>query len=311
MKARPQAKRQRRKEKEVPRALRSRRDEKQQQIPRGPAGGTARDDKSTRRKPEGPPAKQSNRVLYLYAISQVDGSRTAAIGGSATAISSEGIDGAAPVEALSCDGFVCWVSRVSREDFADNLTVRMEDLTWLASAGLRHQRVVAEIAGKATVLPARFGTVFFSDESLAQHLKERGRELRKAFAKVSDADEWGVKVFQVAKPKISKQAAPASGAEYLKRKAEVLRPRRSTVLDEPVRELITALQKLAVAASPGGKASTGQPGLLWHGAFLVRRKDRRKLDSLLTKHARQWRDRWRIEWSGPWPPYSFVGEHVR
>ncbi len=248
-------------------------------------------------------AKRPARVLYLYAISRMPSRR-------APAIASEGIDGAGPVEAFRAGKYLCWISRVSRRDFADHLTERMQDLDWLAAAGLRHQHVVAEIAEKLPALPARFGTVFISEASLAKHIAERSSALDSAFERAADADEWGVKVFATAAPRRRQAPQASSGAEYLKNKAELLRPRSPRKVDPEVQEFAAALKKLSVADAPGGKASAGQPGLIWHGSFLVRRKDRARLESLLQKYAREWRDARRIDCSGPWPPYSFVGEHV-
>jgi hypothetical protein len=241
-------------------------------------------------------------ALYLYAISQAPKK-------AAEVIAAEGIDGEAPVEALPCEGYLCWISRVPKSEFADTLPDRMQDLEWLATAGLRHQRAVSEISARLTALPARFGTVFLSEASLAQHIKERNIALQQSFERVADADEWGIKVFATAKPKARVATKAASGADYLKRKAELLQPRTGN-LDEMVTSFITALTRLAVAASPGGKASAGQPGLVWHGSFLIRRADRKKLEAALKKYAGSWKDERRIDCSGPWPPYSFVEEHA-
>jgi hypothetical protein len=259
------------------------------------------------RKPpkKSPPSQPAAPALYLYAISQA--SKRAA-----PAIAAKGIDGASGVEGVRCQDYFCWVSRVSKDDFADHLAERMENLEWLASTGLRHQRAVAEIASKVSALPARFGTVFLSEESLELHVKERKPALRAAFERVAGADEWGIKIFALAKPRVPAAATKAaSGADYLRRKAQLLQPRAGKKLDEEVREFVSALAELAVAASPGGKASAGQPGLLWHGSFLIRRSDRRKLDAMLKKYAAAWKDVRRIDCSGPWPPYSFVEEHAQ
>jgi FAD/FMN-containing dehydrogenase len=247
--------------------------------------------------------KAPARVLYLYAISRLPAK-------AAPAISAEGIDGNGGIEALRCDPYVCWVSRVDKVEFADALPDRMQDLEWLATAGLRHQRAVAEISSRLLALPARFGTVFLSDDSLARHVEERKAGLVDAFTRVADADEWGIKIFAERKRSTRAVVKPASGSDYLKRKAEQLQPRGTGKLDEEVADFVSTLTKLAVAASPGGKASAGQPGLVWHGSFLVRRKDRAKLQSALKKYAGLWKDARRIDCSGPWPPYSFAGENV-
>jgi hypothetical protein len=246
---------------------------------------------------------EDRRVLYLYAISQEHAS-------SPSQISAEGIDGQAAVESTLCEGYFCWFSRVGRAEFADRLTEHMEDLEWLASAGLRHQRVVSEIAGSRVALPARFGTVFLSDVSMAQHVRKRKQALEESFKRVADADEWGIKVFGVTKVESQgdeRATVPSSGAEYLKRKAKSRQTTRGRELDGELLALAEKLTSLAVASSPGGKASAGQPGLLWHGSFLIRRRDRNKLEDVLKEYTKKWHNSRRIDWSGPWPPYSFVG----
>lgn len=244
-------------------------------------------------------ARPAAEVLYLYAVSRTPERL-------APKIVAEGIDGAANIEALRCDGLLCWISRVSKAEFADRLNDNLQNLEWLAAAGLRHQRAVAEISSDLATLPARFGTVFRSQEKLEQHVKERRADLEVAFQRVANADEWGVKVFALANPMPPLKARPVSGSDYLKRKAELLQPSRAA--DEEVHEFVSELAQIAVASSPGGKASAGQPGLLWHGSFLVRRKDRKKLEGALAKFAERWSNRRRIDCSGPWPPYSFVGD---
>ena len=248
--------------------------------------------------------RSTDRVLYLYAVSEMPKD-------AAPVIFAEGIDGAARVEAIRFGDFLCWISRVPAKEFGESLNQRMQDLEWLAGVSLRHQRVIAEISSTTTALPARFGTVFLSEESLARHVEERKTALRQAFKRVADADEWGVKVFALAPARRVTVANTASGAEYLKRKAQMLEPRARGKADPELREFVATLTKLAVAASPGGKASAGQPGLLWHGSFLIRRKDGSKLETALRKYAAKWKGARRIDCSGPWPPYSFVGEHVQ
>ena len=241
-------------------------------------------------------------VLYLYAISQLPKRL-------APAISAEAIDGSGQIEAVRCEPYLCWISRVPKISFADQIIERMQDLEWLAAASLRHQRAVAEISATLPSLPARFATVFLNESSLTKHVKQRTDAIRAAFRRVADADEWGVKVFALAQPKTPALAPPASGSEYLKRKAAQMQPKSGT-LDADIRRFIDELDALAVASTPGGKASAGQPGLTWHGSILVRKQDRSRLESLLRRYARSWKDLRRIDCSGPWPPYSFVEEHV-
>ncbi len=241
--------------------------------------------------PEKTVPSRPDRALYLYAISQLPEMTVRPI---------------ARNRCHSLKRFVAqglpsgWISRVSKDEFADRLTENMQDLEWLAAAGLRHQRAVAEISQQSASLPARFGTVFLSEDSLQQHVQERKVALRRAFERVADADEWGIKLFEIARPKRAATVTAASGSDYLKKKAEMLQPRAGKKLDQQGQAFVAAVTKLAVAACPGGKASASQPGLVWHGSFLIRRKDQKKLEAVLKKYASQWHDTRRIDCSGPW-----------
>jgi hypothetical protein len=225
-------------------------------------------------------------------------------------VEQEGVDGSATVEPMLCAGFNCWISRVSRTGFAEQISARMEDLDWLATTGVRHQRVVGELAQRSAVLPARFGTVFHSEESLTQNIASRKRALLKSLLHVADADEWGIKVFMEKQPQTA--AAPvSSGSEYLRRKAVVLHEemqqrKRPRTLSPDVQRLAAALEQIALETAPTGKVSGGQPGLEWQISILLPRHRQEQLHTLIDRFSRQWQSQRRIEFTGPWPPYSFV-----
>lgn len=240
----------------------------------------------------------SQQALYLYGITQHAGKKP---------VRAPGVDGDAPVEALPCAGFVCWISRVHRREFADDLNRNMEDLEWLAAAGVRHQRVVADIAAHSTILPARFGTVFLSDRSLEDDVKKRKRALAYSLKLVGDADEWGVKVFQRHDPQAAALTA-ASGADYLRKKAAA--KQKGRVLDDKeIEAFAVSLARLAQGMAPGGKVTSGQRDLQWSASILLKRPRKKEMQQVLNRFARKWRGRRRIECTGPWPPYSFVLSH--
>lgn len=240
----------------------------------------------------------NERAIYLYAITPSTNSlRVLAV---------PGVDGLAPVEAIPCGRFVCWFSLVDSTEFGENLQNHMEDLDWLASASVRHQQTVAEVAAKSDALPARFGTVFLSVDSLLSHVREQQQGIAAALKRISGCEEWGIKVFGVQTSFVEKKDNPKSGAEYLKRKAGLMTEGRSQGSDPDIKALINALKLLSKESAPTGKVSASQPGLRWQGAFLVPRENRRKLQETLERFAAKWSAKKRIDCSGPWPPYSFV-----
>ena len=238
-----------------------------------------------------------DQALYLYGVSPALPK--------ASPLKMLGIDGEHGVEAIPCAGFTCWVTPVDAHEFAAELARKMEELEWLAETSVRHQKVVATIAEKATLLPARFGTIFLSRESLTKDVNERKPKLTSSFAKVKDADEWGVKVFLTAPSKPALISAK-SGKDYLQKKAEAIAASRASGPDEEVQIMAVELERLSRGSAASHKVSSGQQGLQWQSSFLLPRDKRKQWDAVLLKFAKRWADSRRIETSGPWPPYSFV-----
>lgn len=233
-------------------------------------------------------------LLYLYGIS-AEGPKTTITGS---------IHGNASVETLQDSGLTAWFSRVPENEFGERLASKMEDLEWLAGASVRHQRTVAQIAEVVTVLPARFGTVFTSENSLLQHMQAEKRKFSDTLARIEGTEEWGVKLFLNPSPPASPIEA-VSGRDYLRAKAMV-QVKKRTEVDPDVVEFARELQAIAADSAPAGQVSSGQSNLEWQASFLVRKKDRPKWDRLLKRYATRWADRREIQCTGPWPPYSFV-----
>ncbi|HXW16451.1 MAG TPA: GvpL/GvpF family gas vesicle protein [Terriglobia bacterium] len=239
-------------------------------------------------------------ALYLYGISRAGMSAPARV-------MNPSIDGGHPVHAVLSGDFVCWVSAVDGDEFSEEINRNMENLEWLALHGVRHQQVVAEIAAKTAIVPARFGTVFSGGQALLKNVQGRKAALKKVFTRIAGADEWGVKVFD--EKRTVSQVPPdiRSGKEYLQAKAARLNrpPDRD---DSGLREFAAALKKIATESAPTGKISGAQPDLLWQATFLVPRGRQKIWDQTLKRFVKQWSGSRRIEVNGPWPPYSFVSD---
>lgn len=222
-------------------------------------------------------------------------------------IASASIDGMHEVRPLASGEFFCWVSPVDHAGFSAALEQNMENLEWLALHGVRHQQVVSEVASQTMILPARFGTIFSGEAALIKDVQSRKAALNKVFARISGADEWGVKVFADRATPASPPMEARSGKEYLQQKALRMqkRPERN---DQELTGLATELQKIATHSAPSGKVSGAEPSLLWQATFLVPRAKHKEWDQALKKFVERWEGQRRIEVNGPWPPYSFVSD---
>lgn len=255
-----------------------------------------------------PPKKQPERVvafptslaLYVYGVTEIPSK--------AFSVTAEAVDGIGVVEPIADGEYLCWASRVSRQEFADNLQKNMEDLEWLAACSIRHQKVLSEIGEVTQVLPARFGTVFLSPDSLLADFREKLPKLGEVFERISNADEWGVKIFGTAPSRPAAAVTATSGVDYLRQKSAALQNASAGRHDEEADQFGEELSTFSEASVPGGKASSGQPGLIWSGSFLVKRSQKKRFDQVLKRYAERWAGTRRIDVSGPWPPYSFVSE---
>ena len=239
------------------------------------------------------------RVLYLYGVTQLR---------PATPIVQVGVDLQSAVEAIGSEGVTCWVSRVSAEEFENSLAKNMENLDWLATASVAHQRAIQAISLHWDILPARFGTLFRDELSLAAHIQKHLKQISRDFKRVKDADEWGIKIFESA-PTPNPVPKVSSGKQYLMAKAALLPKKQPAQIPaEELKDFEGALSDIAEESAPAGRISSGQRGLLFQTSLLVKRSNRQRLETALKKFSREWAETRRIECTGPWPPYSFVSQ---
>jgi hypothetical protein len=244
----------------------------------------------------------AGKVIHLYGVTEASGPSPE------LSRDLRGIDGAAAVEPLACAGLTCWISRVPEAEFAENLAKNMQDLDWLAAATTRHQQVVSAIAEAADILPARFGIEFLNDKSLRSHIEGRKSLLQADLDRIRGKEEWGVKVFALpaaAMPKKMAKKKIRSGKDYLQAKA-ALTHRATDRANPEVLDFAKALRALADDVTEGGKFAAARRDLEFHKTLLLKRTDRKRLESLVRRYARKWKDKKRIECTGPWPPFSFV-----
>lgn len=249
-----------------------------------------------------PPAQAAAKVIHLYGLTYgLTGASDPSTGSFRRLV---GVDGVAPIESIACGGLTCWVSRVPEGEFAENLVKNMQDLDWLAAVTTRHQQVVSAIGEAADILPARFGIEFLNDESLRSHIESQQSLLKADLDRIRGREEWGVKVFGLPIVPVPKNKI-RSGKDYLQAKSALTR----RVTDRANPELVDfgkALQSIADSVAEGGKFAAGSRDLEFHKTILLKRANRKRLENLVRAYSKKWKNRKRIECTGPWPPFSFV-----
>ncbi|HUF11623.1 MAG TPA: GvpL/GvpF family gas vesicle protein [Longimicrobiales bacterium] len=232
------------------------------------------------------------------------------------------------VETQACGPAVAVFSRVPSEEYdAERIEARLADLDWLGRQGLAHERVVAALVDRTTVVPMRLFTLFSSDEALRAECEQRADWLRQTLAKLDGVRQWDLKVSYDSERMLATvgetseevavidaelvQAAP--GRRYL------LRKQRDDVARSAVRKAVAALgeevlARLAPVAAdvkrlaPPSSIEPGKLPVILAAALLVSRADESELRAALEEESARLGPRGvRIACSGPWAAYRFVG----
>lgn len=238
----------------------------------------------------------------------------------------ESSDARAPesVEKLAVENFVVVASRVSEEEFGEaRLKQNLSRLDWVERAARHHESVMETLRAQTTIVPFRFPTLFRSEESLREFLRERQGALKELLERLRGKEEWGVKAYVGAKR--LEEALAASEAikrldEELKNaspgKAYLLKKKRETLASESLaaslQEALDALYAKLQAQSAQAKRNPLLPKtvterddeMILNAAFLV---EQAKRDDFLTAFdaTKTSYPFLSLELSGPWAAYNF------
>jgi hypothetical protein len=285
--------------------------------------------RSTRGGPAATASRRSGRpkddLLYLYCIveagtpaHQVLGRRTL-----------PGLDPGSPLFPIESGDLVAAVSRVPADIFQeDPLNALVADLPRLAPYALRHEEAVRALLNQApALLPMAFGAVYQGTQGVVALLGERAADLRQRLDLVRGKQEWGLKVFrdlprstaaaetesELLRNLAAEIAQATPGRAYLLRKksARLLASEADQVTRDALDAIMRNLADISVVTrqDPIAAEPAGAIRLVLKAAFLVEAARvnafRSQADELQSRYQPLGLS---IEASGPWAPYSFVGD---
>jgi hypothetical protein len=251
--------------------------------------------------------------LYAYAISRgLDADDLA---------DARGI-GDAHLRLVEHRGLCAVVSDVDLDEFGEEgLRRNLEDLGWLETVALGHDRVARHAAEHAPTAPLRLATVFLGEDSLRAQLDEWHDRAARALDRIDGRGEWGVKGYvdpSAAEPAATGpgdsgpgESGPGAGRAYLMQRRAAGRQRAEAAEQDAAtaEQIHAALAEVAVAGRrlpAQDRRLTGHTGeMVLNGTYLVDEERvpafRDTVDRLAQEHPRV-----RLEVGGPWPPYSFA-----
>jgi len=127
------------------------------------------------------------KALYLYCL--------AAETLMPSDVQSLGLESGTDVFIHDVAGVLAVVCEVPVEDYCGaSAESRLSDLNWVAPRAVKHQNVIERVMTRTSVLPARFGTLFSTRDSLSLLVEMNREKIRGFFEWVRARKEWAVKV---------------------------------------------------------------------------------------------------------------------
>jgi hypothetical protein len=196
---------------------------------------------------------------------------------------------------------------------------------------MAHDRVLTWAQEHGGVIPLPMFSLWGSEQGLAQSLSEQSSELVRIFERVAGADEFGVRVHRRDAQMLASIDQLDPEMAQLRRDAEGASPGQRYLLERKVAERakgairmasqrmakqifeeLGAIARDAIARPLVPEAGAGRASdvtLVLNGAFLVDRKRLEEFRAAVGSHVRANQPRGlAFDFTGPWPPYNFVGK---
>ena len=260
------------------------------------------------------------RLCYVYGVVRSSVDPTTA---------PNGIDGG-PVSLITNKDVSALATSVSAEDYTPE---RVESLTadvdWVSQRAMAHDRVLTWASDNGSVIPFPMWTLFRDAKAVKGMLSKRLDELEQTFARIADGREFIVRVYVqpgVLKERLGEhsaeltaleaQAANATpGQQYLlERKIENLRRDAgrdvSAKVAVEIHDVLRTCSMETVREQPVNSGAPREQGrAILNASFLVAppkvAEFQRALTSMVNKYEPSG---FKFDFTGPWPPYHFVGE---
>jgi hypothetical protein len=264
----------------------------------------------------------SGSVWYVYGIVPADLSASSM---------PAGLDDAA-VSLERHDGIAALVTELDAATYAaDALEPQTADVEWLSPRAVAHDLVLTWASDRGAVIPLPMFSLFSSRDAVTRMLTDRTPDLKATLSRVIRGREYALRVYRIdaellgsvaeMSPRLQEMARAAAaaspGQRYLleKKLDGEKRTEMRSVSASIVEEIVSSLTAVAleIVRSPiprtPGTDTAARGTMVVNAAFLVSSGGleafQRTLSSLVERHTSHG---FRFDFTGPWPPYHFVGE---
>jgi DNA gyrase inhibitor GyrI len=262
----------------------------------------------------------SERLCYVYGVVPASTS---------TATAPKGIEQGA-VSLIPSGEYAALATSVRAEDYAPGRVEALTaDVDWVSERAMAHDRVLTWASDNSAVVPFPMWTLFRDAPAVKAMLSKRLPELRQTFARLGGGREFIVRVYVQAGPlmeninshvaelrQLELDAASASpGQKYLlQRKLDELRRGAGRDLaTKAAAEIFESLKSCSMETVREQPVNSGSPReqgrAVLNASFLVDPNNLVEFQGALTSMVEKFEPSgFKFDFTGPWPPYHFVGE---
>ena len=259
----------------------------------------------------------ADHLYYVYAVVPP---------ATAVDVAPSGIDDRAVTLVVNED-VAALVTRVDASEYADGLDDRVANVAWIAPRATAHDAVVTWASDVGAVVPLPILSLFRSEDAVRSMLAARRAELVSLLAHVARGREYGVRIFRLdeeLRRSLASFSAPIAALEaevaavtspgqgyLLTRKLEQARKDELRRVSAEVAGIVfNELSARSIAASQDAlPQTTGEQSgaAVLNASFLVAHDGLEAFRAAVTEfvHAHERRG-FRVEFTGPWPPYHFT-----
>lgn len=264
---------------------------------------------------------QASHALYVYCVGE-----SKALAQLFEARLPAAIEPDAKLELVVENNLAAVVSEVPLADYSEEaLKMRLADPAWTAVRAVRHEQVVEHFSSRTSVVPLRFGAIYFARHRVEQMLSKKTAGLEAIIERLRGRQEWGIAVccdqeeflkeIDTLSSRLRSLAERAKTAQpgeayLLRKKVEALKADEARLeIKRVVSEIESALagrSERAASLRVMKDEATEYGKIVGKLAFLVASDGydefHKEAERLAHAHAASG---FRLEMTGPWPPYNF------
>ncbi|MCA1065573.1 GvpL/GvpF family gas vesicle protein [Rossellomorea sp. AcN35-11] len=261
-------------------------------------------------------------LLYLYGLIPTEEASKESLP------AMRGFDGEGKLYTIEIGEVTAIVCDLSSQEYSeDSLRNKVEkDMDWLQEKAFHHHETVLMVSKLYTIIPLKFCTLYKNEENLKSTIEGNRNKLEATFKQLDGNEEWNVKIYcddKVLKKQVSENhpsieakrkeisKLPKGRQFFEMKKIDQLVDREleneKNRLCEEVHEKLKEHSLQGNIKKNWSKGATGrQEHMAWNSVFLLPdSKVEEFVEEIKHYEEEMGHAGWKIEASGPWPPYHF------